>query len=40
LKIILDSIFCGQGGDYKNEITWQRTNSHNINAKYFQKVFD
>jgi DNA modification methylase len=40
LKIIIDSIFCAQGGDYKNEITWQRTNSHNINAKYFQKVFD
>ena len=39
LKIIIDSIFCAQGGDYKNEITWQRTNSHNINAKYFQKVF-
>jgi DNA modification methylase len=35
LKIILDAIFCAQGGDYKNEIIWQRTNSHNINAKYF-----
>jgi len=40
LKIILDAIFCAQGGDFKNEVIWQRTNSHNINAKYFQKVFD
>lgn len=29
LKIILDSIFCSQGGDFKNEITWKRTTSHN-----------
>ena len=40
LKIILDAIFCAQGGDYKNEIIWQRTNSHNINAKYFTKIHD
>ena len=25
LKIILDSVFCGQGGDYRNEIVWKRT---------------
>ena len=22
LKIVIDSVFCGQGGDYKNEIIW------------------
>ncbi|MCA2710800.1 MAG: restriction endonuclease [Microcystis sp. M015S2] len=40
LKIVLDAIFCSQGGDFKNEIVWQRTNSHNINAKYFTKIHD
>lgn len=34
LKIITDSIFCGQGGDFKNEITWQRTSAHNDPVKY------
>jgi DNA modification methylase len=34
LKIILDSIFCGQGGDFKNEIVWQRTNAHNTADRY------
>ena len=24
LKIIIDAIFCSQGGDFKNEITWKR----------------
>ena len=24
LKLILDSIFCGQGGDFRNEIIWKR----------------
>jgi DNA modification methylase len=28
LKLILDAIFCPQGGDYKNEIIWKRTNAH------------
>lgn len=27
LKIILDSIFCSQGGDYINDIIWKRTNN-------------
>ncbi|GAB4380718.1 MAG: site-specific DNA-methyltransferase [Elainellaceae cyanobacterium] len=34
IKIILDSIFCPQGGDYKNEITWKRTTAHNDSGKY------
>ena len=25
LKIILDSLFCTQGGDFKNEVIWERT---------------
>ena len=29
LKLVLDAVFCGQGGDYKNEISWKRTSSHN-----------
>ena len=28
LKIILDAIFCAQGGDYKNEIIWKRSSAH------------
>ena len=34
LKIILDSIFCSQGGDFVNEIIWQRTSSHNDSKKW------
>ena len=25
LKLVLDAVFCGQGGDYVNEIIWNRT---------------
>ena len=25
LKLVLDAVFCGQGGDYRNEIVWQRS---------------
>ena len=25
LKLVLDAVFCGQGGDYINEIVWNRT---------------
>ena len=25
LKIIIDAVFCSQGGDFKNEIIWKRT---------------
>lgn len=25
LKLVLDSVFCARGGDYLNEIAWQRT---------------
>lgn len=38
LKIILDAIFCSQGGQFANEIIWQRTNAHN-DAKQGRKAF-
>ncbi len=40
LKLILDAIFVSQGGDYKNEIIWERTNAHNVASKYFARVHD
>jgi site-specific DNA-methyltransferase (adenine-specific)/adenine-specific DNA-methyltransferase len=38
LKIVLDEVFGEQG--FVNEIIWQRTNAHNMNAKYFMRVHD
>ncbi|EKU96702.1 DNA modification methylase [Leptolyngbya sp. PCC 7375] len=38
IKIVLDSIFCPNGGDYKNEITWKRTTAHNDSSKYGNNV--
>jgi len=40
LKLILDTIFVSQGGDYKNEIVWPRTNAHNIASNYYVRVQD
>lgn len=40
LKLICDSLFVAGGGDFKNEIVWTRTNSHNIASKYFARVQD
>lgn len=40
LKLILDTIFVSQGGEYQNEIVWVRTNSHNIASNYFSRVQD
>lgn len=34
LKIVLDSIFCAQNGDFKNEIVWRRHYSHNDGNKF------
>ncbi|MDB5677460.1 hypothetical protein [Sphingomonas bacterium] len=28
LKLVLNAVFCGQGGDYLSEIVWKRTASH------------
>jgi site-specific DNA-methyltransferase (adenine-specific) len=34
LKIILDTVFCSQKGEFQNEITWQRTSAHNDTKRY------
>ncbi len=34
LKLVLDAVFCGQGGDFKNEISWKRNTSHNDAVGY------
>ncbi len=34
LKIILDSIFCAQGGDFLNEIIWKRTSARSDSHKW------
>ena len=33
LKLILDSIYLPQGGDYRNEISWKRSSAHNDTAQ-------
>ena len=35
LKILIDAIFCSQGGDFKNEITWNQ-----VYQKYEQNYID
>lgn len=39
LKLVCDAVFCGQGGDFLNEIIWRRTGSHN-SAKRFGPIHD
>ena len=34
LKLVLDAVFCGQGGDYLSEIVWRRTGSHNKMSRW------
>lgn len=38
LKILMDAVF--GPANFRNEINWVRTNSHNFKARYFQKVCD
>ena len=38
LKTMMDSIFGEK--QFRNEIVWQRTNAHNLKAKYFSKTHD
>ena len=38
LKLVMDSIFGEK--QFRNEIIWQRTNAHNLKAKYFSKTHD
>ncbi len=43
LKLVCDGIFCPNGGEYRNEITWKRTTTHNDakqGAKQFGRVHD
>jgi DNA modification methylase len=37
LKLVLDAVFCGQGGDYLNEIVWKRSDAHNDGAQGSQQ---
>ncbi len=39
LKLVLDSVFCAQGGDYKNEIAWCYA-SGGVSKNYFAKKHD
>ncbi len=39
LKLVLDAVFCGQGGDYLNEIIWKRTTTHS-DSKTWSRVGD
>lgn len=39
LKLVLDAVFCGEGGDFLNEIVWKRSSSHN-RAKRWGPVHD
>ena len=34
LKIVIDAIFCSQGGDFLNEIIWKRTSGHSDSSRY------
>ena len=38
LKIIMDGIFGVE--NFRNEIVWERTNAHNMKARYFSKIHD
>src|ERR1043166_1827258 len=39
LKLVLDAVFCSQGGDFRSEIIWRRTGSHN-KAKRWAPIHD
>ena len=38
LKLVMDAVFVKR--NFRNEIVWQRTNAHNLKAKYFSKTHD
>lgn len=43
IKLVLDAVFCAQGGDYKNELVWKRTTAHSDTKqglKRFGKIHD
>jgi DNA modification methylase len=40
LRLISDSLFCPGGGEFKNEIVWERTNAHNFRSKGWARSND
>ena len=40
LKLVLDSVFCPRGGDFKDEIIWRRTTAHSDTKNSFSHVTD
>lgn len=43
LKLVCDALFVSQGGDYKNEIVWKRTNAHSDSkqgASHYGRIHD
>ncbi len=38
LKIVLDQVFGIE--NFRNEIVWERTNAHNMKARYFSRIHD
>jgi len=40
LKLILDTVFVTQGGDYRNEIVWKRADAHNDAKRQFGYISD
>jgi len=40
LKLVLDAVFCGQGGDYINELTWKRADTVKGNTGQGMQCFD
>jgi DNA modification methylase len=34
LKLVVDGIFCGREGDFRNEIIWKRTSAQNSSKRY------
>ncbi len=43
LKLVCDAVFCGQGGDYVNELIWKRYGAHNDvgqGSRHYGRVHD
>ncbi len=40
LKLVLDTVFVTQGGDYRNEIVWKRADAHNDAKRQFGYISD
>jgi DNA modification methylase len=40
LKLVLDAVFCGQGGDFLNDVIWKRTTSHNDAKRAYGDITD